>query len=59
LTSFNGQPVDYDANGNITNGGTNSGSWDARNHLSAISGGPQPREIAEGASGGTTEIAAG
>ncbi|MGH9207134.1 MAG: RHS repeat-associated core domain-containing protein, partial [Acidimicrobiales bacterium] len=39
LTGFNGQTLSYDANGNLTNDGTNNYSWDARNHLSGISGG--------------------
>jgi uncharacterized protein RhaS with RHS repeats len=37
-TGFNGQALSYDANGNLTNDGTNIYAWDARNHLSAISG---------------------
>jgi RHS repeat-associated protein len=39
MTAFNGQALSYDANGNLTNDGTNTYTWDARNHLSAISGG--------------------
>jgi uncharacterized protein RhaS with RHS repeats len=31
--------LSYDANGNLTGDGTNTYTWDARNHLSAISGG--------------------
>ena len=33
MTSFNGTPQTYDANGNLANDGTNTYSWDARNHL--------------------------
>ena len=39
MTAFGGQTLTYDANGNLTNDGTNTYTWDARNHLSAISGG--------------------
>ncbi|MGH7837350.1 MAG: RHS repeat-associated core domain-containing protein [Candidatus Binataceae bacterium] len=39
MTGFNGQILSYDAHGNLTSDGTNSYSWDARNHLSGISGG--------------------
>ncbi|MGH7840607.1 MAG: hypothetical protein ACREQT_03710, partial [Candidatus Binataceae bacterium] len=39
MTGFNGQPLSYDANGNLSSDGTNSYSWDARNHLASISGG--------------------
>ena len=38
MTSFNGTPQTYDANGNLANDGTNTYSWDARNHLTAIVG---------------------
>ena len=38
MTSFNGTPQTYDANGNLANDGTNSYAWDARNHLTAITG---------------------
>jgi RHS repeat-associated protein len=38
MTAFNGTPMSYDANGNLTNDGTNTYSWDARNHLTAIAG---------------------
>ena len=38
MTAFNGTALSYDANGNLTNDGTNTYTWDARNHLSAISG---------------------
>jgi YD repeat-containing protein len=38
-SKFNGTPLNYDANGNLTNDGTNTYTWDARNHLTAISGG--------------------
>jgi RHS repeat-associated protein len=38
MTAFNGTALTYDGNGNLTNDGSNTYSWDARNHLSAISG---------------------
>jgi YD repeat-containing protein len=38
MTAFNGTAMTYDANGNLTNDGTNTYAWDARNHLSAITG---------------------
>jgi len=38
MTGFNGTPLSYDANGNLTGDGTNTYTWDARNNLSAISG---------------------
>jgi len=38
MTAFNGTPQTYDANGNLTNDGTNTYTWDARNHLTAITG---------------------
>jgi RHS repeat-associated protein len=38
MTSFNGTALTYDANGNLMNDGTNTYSWDARNHMSAIAG---------------------
>jgi hypothetical protein len=38
-TKFNGTALNYDANGNLTSDGTNTYTWDARNHLTAISGG--------------------
>jgi RHS repeat-associated protein len=39
MTGFNGTALSYDANGNLISDGTNSYTWDARNHLTAISGG--------------------
>jgi RHS repeat-associated protein len=38
MTAFNGSALTYDANGNLTGEGTNTYTWDARNHLSAVSG---------------------
>jgi RHS repeat-associated protein len=38
-TSFAGATLQYDANGNLTNDGTNTYVWDARNRLVAMSGG--------------------
>ena len=37
--SFAGATLTYDQNGNLTNDGMNSYSWDARNRLAGISGG--------------------
>lgn len=39
MTAFNGTALSYDANGNLTNDGTNTYTWDARNHLVGIAGG--------------------
>jgi uncharacterized protein RhaS with RHS repeats len=39
MTAFNGQSLSYEANGNLTSDGTNTYSWDARNHLTGIGGG--------------------
>jgi RHS repeat-associated protein len=39
MTGFNGTTLSYDANGNLTSDGTNTYTWNARNQLSAISGG--------------------
>ncbi|WP_080485695.1 MULTISPECIES: RHS repeat-associated core domain-containing protein [Burkholderia cepacia complex] len=36
-TSFNGQALSYDANGNLTNDGTNTYTWNARNQLVKVS----------------------
>ena len=36
-TKFNGTALSYDANGNLASDGTNTYTWDARNHLTAIS----------------------
>jgi YD repeat-containing protein len=38
-TAFAGATLIYDANGNLTNDGTNIYKWDARNRLAGISGG--------------------
>ncbi len=38
MTGFNSAALSYDANGNLTSDGTNTYTWDARNHLTAISG---------------------
>lgn len=38
MTAFNGTALGYDANGNLTNDGTNTYAWDARNHLAGIIG---------------------
>jgi uncharacterized protein RhaS with RHS repeats len=39
LRSFNGQTLIYDLNGNLTGDGTSTYGWDARNHLTVITGG--------------------
>jgi len=38
-TKFNGTALSFDNNGNLLSDGTNTYTWDARNHLAAISGG--------------------
>jgi RHS repeat-associated protein len=38
MTAFNGQTLGYDANGNLLSDGTNTYTWDARNHLTGIGG---------------------
>jgi RHS repeat-associated protein len=38
-TTFAGATLQYDANGNLTNDGTNTYVWDARNRLVSMSGG--------------------
>ena len=38
-TAFAGATLTYDANGNLTNDGTNTYSWDARNRLIGVTGG--------------------
>lgn len=38
LTTFNGATLTYDVNGNLTNDGTNTYTWNARNQLIQISG---------------------
>lgn len=38
ITAFGGATLSYDANGNLISDGSNSYTWDARNHLTAISG---------------------
>jgi RHS repeat-associated protein len=39
MQSFDGQALTYDSNGNLTGDGTNTYTWDGRNHLIAISSG--------------------
>lgn len=39
IAGFNSVTLSYDANGNLVSDGSNTYPWDARNHLSAISGG--------------------
>ena len=38
MVAFNGTPLTYDANGNLTNDGTNTYSWDERSRLVGING---------------------
>ncbi|MGB8414566.1 MAG: hypothetical protein WCE23_17255 [Candidatus Binatus sp.] len=38
MTGFGGATLSYDANGNLISDGTNTYTWDSRNHLTAISG---------------------
>src|SRR5690348_4761805 len=38
LTSWKGPNLAYDANGNLTNDGTNTYTWNARNQVVSISG---------------------
>ena len=38
MTQFGARTMSYDANGNLASDGTNTYTWDARNHLSAMSG---------------------
>jgi RHS repeat-associated protein len=38
MTTFGGGSLSYDSNGNLTGDGTNSYTWDARNHLATIAG---------------------
>jgi RHS repeat-associated protein len=40
MVAFNGTPITYDANGNLTNDGTNTYAWDERNRLVGMSGSP-------------------
>ncbi len=67
MTSFLAadDPLTYDANGNLTSDGQNTYTWDARNHLSAISGGSfsfayaydaLDRRVSKNVAGTTTEF---
>jgi RHS repeat-associated protein len=47
-TKFNGTTHSYDTNGNLTGDGTNTYTWDARNHLTAISGGSTASFVYDG-----------
>jgi RHS repeat-associated protein len=40
MISFNGTALTYDANGNLSNDGTNTYTWDERNRLVGMSGSP-------------------
>ncbi|MGA9722039.1 MAG: RHS repeat-associated core domain-containing protein [Candidatus Binatus sp.] len=48
MSAFNGATLSYDANGNLTSDGTNTYTWDARNHLTAISGGATASFVYDG-----------
>ena len=47
-TQFSGATLQYDANGNLTNDGTNAYQWDARNRLTGISGGATANFVYDG-----------
>jgi RHS repeat-associated protein len=47
-TKFNGTALSYDANGNLTSDGTNTYTWDARNDLTAITGGSTASFVYDG-----------
>ncbi|MEW6246480.1 MAG: RHS repeat-associated core domain-containing protein [Nitrospirota bacterium] len=63
-TQFGGATLTYDQNGNLTNDGTNTYTWDARNRLVGISGGVTAsfsydslgRRISKTISGSTTQF---
>jgi RHS repeat-associated protein len=60
---FGGATLTYDANGNLTNDGTNTYTWDVRNRLISISGGvtaslvydPLGRRVSKTVNGVTTQ----
>jgi YD repeat-containing protein len=64
MQSFDGQALTYELHGNLTGDGTNTYTFDARNHLSAISGGATAsfvyiafgRRISKTISGTTTQF---
>ena len=64
-TQFAGATLQYDANGNLTNDGTNTYLWDARNRLVSISGGatasfaydPLGRRASKTINGASTQFA--
>jgi RHS repeat-associated protein len=47
-SKFNGTTLSYDANGNLIGDGTNTYTWDGRNHLTAISGGTTASFVYDG-----------
>jgi hypothetical protein len=47
-SKFNGTRLSYDANGNLIGDGTNTYTWDGRNHLAAISGGTNASFVYDG-----------
>ena len=64
MTAFGSQSLSYDANGNLVSDGTNTYTWDARNHLASISGGafaafvydPLGRRASKTVNGTTTQF---
>ncbi len=48
MTGFNGTTLGYDANGSLISDETNPYTWDACNHLSAISGGSAASFVYDG-----------
>jgi RHS repeat-associated protein len=47
-TKFNGTLLSHDSNGNLLSDGTNTYTWDARNHLTGISGGATASFVYDG-----------
>jgi RHS repeat-associated protein len=47
-TTFNGTSFSFDADGNLTNDGTNTYSWNGRNQLTSISGGSSASFVYDG-----------
>ncbi len=48
MAAFGGASLSYDANENLTSDGKNTYTWDARNHLTAISGGATASFVYDG-----------
>ena len=47
-TKFNGTLLSYDSNGNLLSDGTSTYTWNARNHLTAISAGATASFVYDG-----------